>query len=373
MLIRVISLFVVALVASKLIPYLGNFPYLDLLLDYKYPHAIYSWASFDGAHYINIGRDGYHQYDQAFFPLYPTIITILGSLLGKDHLLAGLLTSYTGFFIGGYFLFKLMALKYGESVSQWMLIFLIIFPTSFFFTSLYTEGIFLMLTALSLYCLYRKKLFSAAFFAILCSLTRLQGILLIIPFFFYFYDKKKQLAENIVFVIKKHWLMLIAPLGGLLIYMVFLQLSVGDPLFFFNSQPAFNANRSTSLILLPQVYWRYFKIFFQSDFTFQYLVALSEFVFFNLAFVGSLIFLKLAWRKQDYFGSGMAFFSLAHILLPPLTGTFSSMPRYVLFAWALFLALAQIKDIRVKIGIGICFVILQIILASLFVQGYFVS
>lgn len=167
--------------------------------------------------------------------------------------------------------------------------------------------------------------------------------------------------------------MLVTPFGGLLIYMIFLQLSVGDPLFFFNSQPAFNANRSTSLILLPQVYWRYIKIFFQSDFTFQYLVALSEFVFFNLAFVGSLIFLKLAWRKQDYFGSGIAFFSLAHILLPPLTGTFSSMPRYVLFAWALLLALAQIKDIRVKIGIGVCFIILQIILASLFVQGYFVS
>jgi len=76
--IRTICLLTVAFLSARLIPYAGNFPYRDLLISYNLSQVLYSWANFDGAHYINIARDGYHQFDQAFFPLYPLMIRALG-------------------------------------------------------------------------------------------------------------------------------------------------------------------------------------------------------------------------------------------------------------------------------------------------------
>ena len=371
--IRTICLLTVAFLSARLIPYAGNFPYRDLLISYNLSQVLYSWANFDGAHYINIARDGYHQFDQAFFPLYPLMIRALGGLLHKAHLSAGLLVSYSGFFIGIYYFLKLFSFKYDKKTSEWIVIFLVTFPTAFFFTAVYTEGIFLMFICLSLYFFYQKKHDRAGIFAFLASLTRLQGFLLIIPFVMYFYEKKKNFIKNITYMWFKHPIILISPFAGLGVYMIFLQAKFGNPLYFFTSQPAFGANRSTSLILLPQVYYRYLRIFFTADFTYQYCVAMVEFIFFNFVLITSLLFFINTWRRKDTFGIGISIFSLAHILLPPLTGTFSSIPRYALFAWAMFILLAQIKHVGIKYIVIVLFSILQIIFASLFIQGYFIS
>src|SRR5690349_10070631 len=74
-----ISLFIVAWLAPFYIKTFGNkFPYRELLLLYKLPDWITSFANFDGVHYIWIAKDGYSaQYTQAFFPLYSIIIRFL--------------------------------------------------------------------------------------------------------------------------------------------------------------------------------------------------------------------------------------------------------------------------------------------------------
>ena len=103
---------------------------------------------------------------------------------------------------------------------------------------------------------------------------------------------------------------------------------------FFRVQPVFGANRSTNLILLPQVYFRYLKIFFTANWNFQYFVSLIEFFIFTFVFIVLILdLLKIVkfsenWKLKigNYERLSLSMFSFINLLLPTLTGTFSSIP-----------------------------------------------
>src|SRR3989344_1707248 len=93
------------------IPYLGFFPYKEVAAQYNLPHFLTALANFDGAHYLLIAKNGYAQYQQAFFPLYPLLIRWLSPLFLNNHLVTGLLISNLSFLVG-LFIFK----KYSDLV-----------------------------------------------------------------------------------------------------------------------------------------------------------------------------------------------------------------------------------------------------------------
>ncbi|MCX6732101.1 MAG: hypothetical protein NTV98_01000 [Candidatus Roizmanbacteria bacterium] len=78
-----------AFLAQKIVPYMGFFPYKEILIDYHLPSWISAFASFDGVHYLLIARQGYSQWEQAFFPLYPLFIRILTFII-PNYLIAAL-------------------------------------------------------------------------------------------------------------------------------------------------------------------------------------------------------------------------------------------------------------------------------------------
>jgi len=79
--------------------------------------------------------------------------------------------------------------------------------------------------------------------------------------------------------------------------------------------------------------------------------------------------LIMAFRKMKF---SYWLFSALAVILPTLTGTFSSMPRYALMAFMLFpfLAVRYKKDIKLII---IAQAFLQVVLLSMFIRGYWVS
>ena len=170
---------------------------------------------------------------------------------------------------------------------------------------------------------------------------------------------------------KKHidWLwILLVPLG-LVTYMVYLWQTRGDPLAFYHVQPAFGAARSAeSLILLPQVIWRYLKIvFLASPYTFPYVISLFELT----SFVGSLCLLWIGYKKKV--SLSYLFYAGAVMILPTLTGTLSSFPRYLLSAFPLFFIFGMIQSVYVKILLSVIFFLGLVLFCSAFLQGYFVS
>lgn len=368
----------VSFLAQKIIPYLGFFPYKELLVEYGVPSWVSSFANFDGIHYLLIAKQNYSQWEQAFFPLYPLFIHMVGYII-PNYLIAALFISNCTLILGFIFFHKFI--KQWKIKTNWPLYFLLSFPTAFYFGVVYTESLFFMFFILSLFFLYKKNYVAAGICASLSSATRLIGIFLIIPFFFYLITEKQINFKNLKFIIKKYIFLLLSPLLGLFSYMGYLWTTTGDPLFFFNSQPIFGANRSTHLITLPQVYYRYIKIFLTATHDFQWYLSLFEMTIFSLVFI-VLIFDLIKIKRQLGVAStnlrglqrlGLNIFSFINIILPTATGTFSSIPRYALFSLSFFIFLGELKNTTVKSIIVIIFVLLQITILSLFVQGYFVG
>lgn len=370
------ALFIVAYIAQHTVPYLGFFPYREILTDFKLPSWISSFANFDGLHYILISQQGYSQYEQAYFPLYPLLMALV-NIITNNALLSGLIVSHMSFLVGLVFLHKLMKLWYPKqkNVGIWVVLFILTFPTSFFFGSIYTEGLFFMLVILSLYFIEKKRYGCAAIIAAFASATRLMGVFLIIPLAFSFIQNTHMFKwKSIVGMIRTHFFIILSPVIGLLAYCVYLWITVGDPLFFLNAQPAFGANRSTSIVLLPQVYFRYFKILFTAAHDFRWYISLLEVVFFTFV-VGilALDFKRLWTNSKRWNLIGLNLFSFINIVLPTLTGTFSSVPRYALFSLSMFLFLANLTQGLTKKIIMCLFIIVHTTLLSLFIQGYFIG
>lgn len=360
--------FLTSFLATKYIPYLGFFPYKDVVLSFKLPNFIAFFANFDGAHYLSIVRRGYREFEQAFFPLYPLAIIFLVRLLKINGFISAFLISNASFFIGLILSFFLLEKKFKKNQIVWFYVFFLLFPTSFFFSAIYTEGLFFMLFIATLFFLKRKKYLIASLFAFFAATTRLIGVLLIVPILM------ERLANKKIKLTFTKIVLFLSPLLGLFSYSFYLYKTTGDPFFFFNSQPVFGANRSTKLILLPQVYYRYLKIFLTTGWSFQYFISLVEICIFTFVFVVLLLdFFRLIKPIKNYEEIGLNLFSLINLILPTLTGTFSSVPRYALFSLSFFIALSRIKNLFFKILIAIIFFILHFILLGFFIQGYFVS
>ncbi len=355
--------------APSFIKYLGHFSHPKVLDYFSLPKFIESFANFDGLFYIRISRQGYEQFEQAFFPLFPVLINKLSLFFAYNHLLTGLLISNLSFLIG-LFVFK----KYLDSVLKnnnkvfWTIVFLITFPTAFFFGALYTEGLFFLFVVLTFYFLKKENYLLTSLFAFLAATTRFIGLFLVVPIVLYIFLKEKKLNFNLPKLTATF-----APVLGLGSYGFYLWKTFGDPLLFFTSQTAFSAGRSTKLILFPQVYFRYLKIFLNTPLNFQFFISLLEISVFTTVFFSLLWFLYKNWREGNVDLTVLSVFSLINVLVPTLTGTFLSIPRFALISLSFFILLSEVKKPKIKLAIAVFFIFLHTVLLAFFIQGYFVS
>ncbi|PIP62491.1 hypothetical protein COW98_03745 [Candidatus Roizmanbacteria bacterium CG22_combo_CG10-13_8_21_14_all_35_9] len=169
--------FLIIYLTPKFIPYLGFFPYKDQLASFHLPHWLNSLANFDSIHYLSIAHQGYGQWKQAFFPLYPILIRLFTFVFGNE-LIFGLVISNLSFLVGLLVFSKLFNFKFQISNFKsssndkflnkenffWLLFFILTFPTSFFFGAVYTEGLFFLLFALTLYFLKKENYWLVSLF-----------------------------------------------------------------------------------------------------------------------------------------------------------------------------------------------------------------
>lgn len=360
--------FSIAYLAPFFIKFYGNFSHPKVLALFSLPKFIKSFANFDGIFYIRIASQGYEEFEQAFFPLYPLLMNLF-SKVWDNKLVIGLLISNISFILG-IFVFK----KYLDLVVRdknkvfWSLIFLLVFPTSFFFGAVYTESLFFLLIICAFYFFKKENFLLAGLFSYFAATTRFIASILIVPFMVYLFFKDKRFKLSLSKLIP-----LAAPLLGLTTYSFYLWKTFGNGLMFFTSQTAFSAGRSTKLIMLPQVYFRYLKIFLTASKNFQYFVSAVEFTLFSLVFFGVLWYGYKMWRRKNWDLTALSAFSLLNILVPTLTGTFLSTPRFSLLSLSFFVFLSEIKNRNLKLGIALIFILLHTVLLAYFIQGYFIS
>ena len=339
-----VALQLIAAAAIAYLPFRPTYPHWDIALVNQGPEWLWFWGGFDGVHYLNIAEKGYeYGLTQAFFPLYPLLIKWLNVF--DNRLTTALIISHLSFAGFLYFFVKLGRLDFKKNTIKWAGILLLLFPASFFLFGVYTESLFLFLTAACFYLARRKQWLKAAIVAGLASGTRLVGIFLV-PVVLWEYWRTHKKSSALVMGVYG----LISG-SGLLLYLNFLQRRFNDWLIFIHSQPGFGAGRQVDALVLPyQVIARYFKMLWSvSPGNDIYPVLVFEFLA-TLFFVFLIVY--ALWKKLR---PSYLLFIIPALLLPTLTGTFASMPRYGLIAFPLFYLLGDLKKKSVKIILAVGF------------------
>lgn len=292
-----------------------SFPYYHSLLKYVGDAGFGVWGYFDGVHYLRLVESGYVDTGtQAFFPLYPLLTSLISQLTGLNAYISGLILSWTSLTLSLLVLWDLYPKQ-----KNLQTICLLLFPTSFFLLGIYTESLFLLLSLGFFLSLKKERYVLASVLAGLASATRLVGIFLALALAISLY-RRYRLTRPIYSLC-----LLAISITGLLLYCLYLYTNFGDPLMFLHVQSLFGASRSDGeLILLPQVLYRYLKMITTVDPTsFAYQRIWLELI----TFLGAIWFWYRNLKNQS---KEINLYVIASLLLPTLTGTLSSLPRYIL-------------------------------------------
>ncbi len=370
-----ILLFVPVIIANRTVPYRPATGYTNLK-DYTLPNQtllpsdIRAWANFDGVLYLRIAGHGYTN-EGRFFPFYPFLIRY-SQYLFPDHQSYGPTQFFVGFFISNiaFFLslvvlYKLLRLDYSEKIAWRTILYLLVFPTAFFYGALYTESLFLLFCLLSLYLARKKHWFEASMTAVILSVVRPIGLLilpaLVVEFMLTYRNEWRRHVPNILYF-------LLIP-TGLLAYAYYCLRKWGDSLYFLHAQAAVGNGRTVSNLVNPlQTIYRYFKIFIHVPINqYEWWIAAVEL----LTFLIICYLLYQAWKHKIRL-SYLLFSALA-FLIPVLSGTFTGLPRYVVVLFPVFIALTLMKNQWVKYTYVIISLIVSFLLLAAFSRGYFVA
>jgi hypothetical protein len=225
----------------------------------------------DAAWYAGVAENGY-VYDPsapggtnvAFAPLYPFLMKTVAALLrlltfGWDWghpqygalIAAGLLVSNLSFLVGLVLLIKLLSPRLGKAGAGTVALALAALPTAFFFSGLYTEGLFFMLVVASLAVAHSNwplKWLCAGALGMMATLTRFTGILLLAVLLVDYLAQKGWRLRRVRLDVL--WLSLIP--AGMALYLGFLWWRFGNPLAM-NESMLKGWNHQLSLF--PVTYW----------------------------------------------------------------------------------------------------------------------
>jgi hypothetical protein len=140
------------------------------------------FARWDSVWYLEIARFGYrHQLGRtAFFPLYPGMIHVIGWVIGSD-LVAGVLISLACFAVALFLLYQLTSLDASPEVAETTVLLVAFCPMAFFFSAIYTESLFLMLSVGCILQARRGRWWAAGLLGGLAAASRNGGVLLVVP------------------------------------------------------------------------------------------------------------------------------------------------------------------------------------------------
>jgi hypothetical protein len=183
------ALDVSSIAIEEIIPYKGVMPFgLPWLA---------MWQRFDANWYGAIASFGYghHPDDTHFPPLYPMLIKTFLPITGHP-LIAGLILSHGFALLMLVELHKFVSERFGEAVAARSLIYLMVFPSTLFFYSAYTESLFILLVLLFMNSLRDGRLHFAGLWAFCAILTRLQGVVLFLPLGYFLYRGRRMLSPG---------------------------------------------------------------------------------------------------------------------------------------------------------------------------------
>src|SRR3954454_21169784 len=140
-------------------------------------------ARWDSVWYLAIANDGYPADDPrraAFFPLYPLLVRGVNAVV-REPIVAGALVSLACFAGALVLLHRRTARELGAPAARATVWALALFPASVFFSAVYSEALYLMLSVACLYAARTGRWAWAGAAGALGAATRSAGVLLVVP------------------------------------------------------------------------------------------------------------------------------------------------------------------------------------------------
>ena len=248
---------------------------------------------------------------------------------------------------------RLVREDFSEETVQRSTLLLFLFPTSFIFSSFYPESLFLFLAISIFYSAKKQKWSVAAILSAFLTLTRPQGILIIVPLAWYYMEQRQWNLRNIKPDIVSFSLIPIA----LMAHFYHLYLLTGDYLAPITAQRAWGRS-------------------FQNPF--QNLASLLSMrqtkidiidITFLLSFLALSIFILLKFPTRAY-----GIYCLCMLALPIATGTYVSTSRHLVLIFPIFIMLGDLlKSRNMFVFVAMIFFTLQILFFCGWVNYYWIS
>jgi hypothetical protein len=295
-----------------------------------------AWARWDAGWYAMIVEKGYSFQkggwsDAAFFPLFPYATTALAAVVG-NHWIAGLLVSNLSLLGSLFYLLRISRPIVGPDGAERTLVYLLVFPASFFLSAYYSEGLFLLTTSAAFHHYLKGQYVRSGLWGLLASMTRPTGVALLPAMALgVLWNSWKERTRPGARVLG----LLLIPCG-LLLFMLILYVAVGDPLAFVAAHGAWGRSQAPPhraiLGALAAMDWK----------SPRDLIGTITFLDASTA----LLFLALPCVLFGKCDPALPVYSLLLILIPLSTGSVKSMMRLESVAFPAFLVLAKLGSNR---------------------------
>jgi len=288
------------------------------------------WQRWDATHYLKIAETGYtgvgdDRFLIVFFPLYPFFVNVVSFFTGGDYLLAGFLVTAIASVAVGLVLRELVRLDYPEKTARLAVLFLFIFPTSYFLHIPYTESLFLALVIGCFLAARRRFWFAAAVLGALACMTRVNGLILIFALAFEVWEEYRETRK-----FNRAWLLLAMIPAGFGVYLLLNYIVTGSPTTFMTYQ----REHWQRYIRVPWegIYESYKRIFNPKIVDAQ-LYGVQEMLFVVIGLCATIV--GWAWMRNSY-----RVWMVANWLIFVSTSFVLSVPRYTLTLFPLFILMA---------------------------------
>ncbi len=325
-----------------------------------------TFAAWDSGWYFDIAKRGYYysadgQSSIAFSPLYPMAMRALAWPFGSSDAAlwsAGIVISFAGFLLGLIVLHQLTHRICGDrDVARRTVLYLAVFPFSFFLTRVYPSGLFFMFSVLAVSLAYGSRWWLAGLVGALAALTRPQGILVAVPLLLMALQgvRGRELLTRLV---------ALAPLPlAFLGYHVYIGMLAGHPLAWIESERQWGFTLGNppweQLLQLIARIERYglYDYFFTSN-------AAAYHLFHGVV---ALFFLAMTPAVFKRLGVPLGAYVLVSLLVPLTGSALEGIGRYSAVVFPVFIALAMIKSPRVHEALLIVWSLFLALFVGLFV------
>ncbi|CAN5717167.1 hypothetical protein BH20ACI4_BH20ACI4_15200 [soil metagenome] len=319
------------------------------------------WSRWDAESYLWIAEHGYTAVGEkrfllVFFPLYPLLIKLVELVTGNYKLSAFIVSGIASIVIG--LLFRLLIkLDFSEKTAQQAILFLFIFPTSYFLHIPYTESLFIALVIGCFWAARTEKWIVAGILGFLACLTRINGIILFPALLFEIWEQYNN-TKKVNWV----WLTVILIPLGCITYLLLNFGITGNAFMFLEYQ---RQNWGKYLRLPFDGLWGKFQTILTQNPENSNMVGFQELLFIAIGFFA----IVLGWK---YLRNSYKVWMVVNWLLFISTSFILSVPRYTLTMFPIFILMALVarQDWRLNVLFTFWSILYLGLFSSLFFWGH---